>query len=46
MTGDRDEFVSWTEEHLNKQSDEFQQRFRPAMIGLKLAVAGGSIEAH
>ena len=43
--GEQRQFLSSAEEHLNKQSDEFQQRFRPAMIGLKLAVAGGSVEA-
>jgi uncharacterized protein YhjY with autotransporter beta-barrel domain len=43
--GDSREFLSWAEEHLHNQSDEFQQRFQPAIIGLKLAVAGGSVEA-
>ena len=44
--GERREFLSWAGEQLHKQSDEFQQRFRPAMIGFELAIAGDSIEAH
>ena len=43
--GEQRQFLSWAEGHLNKQSDEFQERFRPAMIGLRLAVVGGSVEA-
>lgn len=42
---DRRGFLAWAGEHLNKQSEEFRQRFRPAMIGLELALTGGSIEA-
>jgi hypothetical protein len=38
-------FVSWAEDYFSAQPDEFQQRFRPALVGLKLAMGGGSIEA-
>lgn len=44
--GERHEFLTWAEDHLNKQSDQFQQRFRPAMMGLKLGLDGALIEAH
>jgi len=44
--GERRDFLRWAEDHLNKQSDQFQHRFRPAMIGLNLAVAGDSIDAE
>lgn len=43
--GEQRQFLSWAEGHLNRQSDEFQERFRPAMIGLRLAVVGSSVEA-
>jgi hypothetical protein len=38
------EFISWAEEHMKKQTDDFQTRFRPAMQGLALAVDGQSID--
>jgi len=43
---ERREFLVWAEDHLTQQSDQFQRRFRPAMIGLKLGLDGASIEAH
>jgi hypothetical protein len=43
---ERREFLAWAEDHLTKQSDQFQQRFRPAMIGLTLGLEGALIEAH
>jgi hypothetical protein len=43
---ERREFLVWAEDHLTKQSDQFQQRFLPAIIGLKLGLDGALIEAH
>lgn len=43
---ERRQFLIWAEDHVNKPSDEFQQRFRPAMIGMKLGLDGALIEAH
>jgi hypothetical protein len=37
-------FRTWAEEHLTRQSPDFQNQFRPALDGLKHAVAGGSPE--
>lgn len=37
-------FLSWAEDHLRKQSPEFQERFRPALLGLKLAAEGRSLD--
>jgi hypothetical protein len=35
-----DSFQLWAAEHLDKQSPDFQARFRPALVGLSLAVHG------
>jgi hypothetical protein len=37
------DFLLWAEEHLDAQSEEFQNRFRPVLKGLDLAAAGTSI---
>ena len=37
-------FVAWASEHLGKQSDEFQVRFRPAFLGLTIAAEGCSLD--
>jgi hypothetical protein len=34
------EFLAWANEHLRKQSQEYANRFRPALAGLELAVSG------
>ncbi len=34
------QFLSWANEHFNKQSDEFRQRFAPAMQGLVAIMSG------
>lgn len=39
------EFLSWAEGHLSSQSEEFQSRFHPALIGLSLAAAGHSVDS-
>lgn len=39
------EFLRWAEEHLNRQPEMFRNRFRPAVIGLLLAVEGHSLES-
>lgn len=42
---EREEFLAWSEGHLQEQSEEFRTRFSPALNGLKFAAAGGSINA-
>ena len=37
-------FLSWANEHLNKQKEGFRNRFRPALAGLTLAAEGRSID--
>lgn len=37
-------FVAWASEHLSKQSDGFQLRFRPAFLGLTIAAEGRSLD--
>lgn len=39
------QFVSWASDHFNKQSDEFKQRFLPAMNGLVAIVNGEEFDA-
>lgn len=41
---DIQQFAEWAEEHLASQSLEFRARFRPALRGLRLAMAGMSPE--
>jgi len=33
-------FIGWADDHFQKQSDEFKQRFAPAMLGLQAIVNG------
>jgi hypothetical protein len=44
--GNVTDFLAWAEEHLNAQSEEFRNRFRPAVRGLALAAAGTAIDAE
>jgi hypothetical protein len=37
-------FLTWANEHLNKQEEDFQSRFRPALRGLVLAAEGRSLD--
>lgn len=37
-------FVSWAEDHLQKQGAGFRVRFRPALIGLRLAIDGKTLD--
>jgi hypothetical protein len=39
------DFLCWAEAHLNAQKKAFQERFRPALEGLKLAAAGEIIDS-
>lgn len=39
------DFLRWAEDHLSVQSEEFRNRFRPALEGLVLAAEGFSIES-
>lgn len=41
---DLDEFFEWAELHFQGQTEEFRERFRPALNGLKFAAAGGSLD--
>lgn len=38
-------FLSWAENHLQSQADDFQVRFRPAFAGLAVAIRGYSLES-
>jgi hypothetical protein len=38
------DFLVWAEDHLSDQSEEFRNRFRPALKGLIIAADGGSID--
>jgi hypothetical protein len=38
------DFLAWAEQHLKAQSEEFRNRFRPAVRGLALAAAGTAID--
>jgi hypothetical protein len=38
------DFLRWAEDHLAKQSQEFQNRFRPALTGLVLAATPGDVD--
>lgn len=38
------DFLVWAEDHLSGQSEEFRNRFRPALKGLVIAADGGSID--
>jgi hypothetical protein len=40
------DFLGWAEDHLNAQREEFRNRFRPALKGLALAAAGGSLDSE
>ena len=42
--GSTSSFLIWAEDYFNQQPVDFQQRFRPALVGLKLAAAGESID--
>ena len=37
-------FLTWADEHLDKQEEEFQSRFRPALQGLVMAAQGRSLD--
>jgi hypothetical protein len=37
-------FLAWAEEHLENQTHEFRDRFRPALNGLLLVAEGGSLD--
>jgi len=39
------DFLVWAEDHLSDQSEEFRNRFRPALKGLIVAADGGSIDS-
>ncbi len=39
------EFVPWADDHLGQQRVEFQERFRPAFLGLQLVAGGGRFDA-
>jgi hypothetical protein len=39
-----DEFLLWAELNLRDQTEEFRNRFRPALNGLKFVAAGGSLD--
>ena len=39
------DFLGWAERYLQDQSEEFRNRFRPAMEGLKFVVEGGSLDS-
>ena len=41
--GGVESFLSWAHDHLSRQRTEFQERFRPALRGLVVAAAGGSL---
>jgi hypothetical protein len=41
---DVDEFLEWAELHFQEQPEEFRERFRPALNGLKFAARGGSLD--
>lgn len=38
------DFVAWADEQLEQQTDEFRDRFRPALNGLSLVAEGGSLD--
>ena len=38
-------FLGWAERYFQDQSEEFRNRFRPALEGLKFVVEGGSLES-
>jgi hypothetical protein len=40
------EFLVWAEQHLDSQSEDFRNRFRPALTGLRLAAAGASVDSE
>lgn len=42
---DQAKFLSWAENHLEKQTGDFQKRFRPALVGLAFAMRGYSLES-
>lgn len=39
-------FLSWAKEYLTEQSESFQVRFRPALVGLELAARGQSLNSE
>jgi len=41
-----DEFLEWAELHFQEQTEEFRERFRPALNGLKFAAGGRLLNAE
>jgi hypothetical protein len=39
-----EKFLAWAEAHFEEQTQEFRDRFRPALNGLKLVADGGSLD--
>ena len=39
-------FLLWAEDHLKEQSPAFQERFKPALLGLAYAIDGQSLESQ
>lgn len=43
---EQEQFLSWTDEHFEKQSDEFKTRFRPAQHGLRAVARGDRFDNY